>query len=468
MKPMPLLLLALAIGVVILGAYPAMVNMASLWITTDTYMHGAFILPLAWYLFKKMPTPDSLPSRPNNITLAALVVVWGAVYLLTLLTKVNLLQQIAVVGVLPVAFTGIFGWRYVWHYRTPFILAFLCVPVGDFLIPYLQTFTADMSVLMLQLSGVTVVHNGWYIRIAAADFRVAEACSGINFLISTFAVSCFYSFLFMTKWHKRALFISLGVIVPILANGLRVYMIIMVAELGNVEAATGVDHLVYGWIFFVFVLIILFTLGHFLQDPEPSNSESGVLVNWTSTAVRNGTAPAIAILSAALVGILFKSQLEPSGYQPISASSPALTRSQLNPQFPRADVSESWRAEGGWQAHRFAYRDENAVKKVIGYENHLFDKSRWSISHKEDALVGEVPVRQISLIDANGREGTLIVTYCTSGRFAVTPLGFKHLQLKTRLMEQRDGGVAILLFKPGKHTPELLREQTLLRACPKL
>lgn len=458
---------AAAIG----GAYPAIENMVSLWLTTDTYMHGAAILPLSLYLFKQMPSPDTLPKRASWITMIGLSLLWAVGYFLAHLTKVNLLQQIAVIGLIPVTFVCLFGWRYAWHYRTPLMLSFLCIPVGDFLIPYLQTFTADMSVFMLQLSGVTVLHNGWYIRIAAADFRVAEACSGINFLISTFAVSCFYAFLFMSKPYKRALFIALGVIVPILANGVRVYMIIMIAELGNVEAATGVDHLVYGWIFFVVVLIILFAIGHFLQDPEPAQNENGLIVSWKRALRQAGAAPSLIITALAVMGSIGAQTLSPANYQILTQKhgyNKSDVASLLAPQFPRADISETWLLNG-WMLHRFSYQDENALKKIVGYENHLFNKERWSIRDKTTHyLIPKLPVRRLTLIDANGQTGTLVLTYCTNNTFAATPLEFKKLQLMTRLLERQDGGVALLFFKLGEHEVTSLTPPALVHACQSL
>ena len=460
-----------AFAFAVLGAHPAMSNMVSLWFTTDTYMHGAAILPLSFYLFKKMQTPNTLPSSlnlPSSLSLAAL---WGAAYYIGLLSGVNLLQQVIVIGLIPMLFLSIFGWRYLWHYRTPLILIFLCVPVGDFLIPYLQTFTADMSVKMLKMSGVTVVHNGWYIRIAAADFRVAEACSGINFLISTFAASCFYAFLFMTKAYKRALFIALGIVVPVLANGVRVYLIIMVAELGNIEAATGVDHLIYGWIFFVIVLIMLFTIGHYMQDPEPTQKEDGMIIPWCEQVKSSAFNITHALIAFVVLSYVAKNALEDTVYLPIKENdgySERDARSKLNPSFPHADTSQHLNYEG-WEVHRFAYNNENATKKVVGYENHLFDKERWSIKEKSTVSIEEtLPVRVLTVIDASGTEGTLLVTYCSNGAFEATPLALKQQQLLQRLKHHRDGGVATLYFKLGLHDASSIPLEAFTHTCKRI
>ena len=41
----------------------------------------------------------------------------------------------------------------------------------------------------------------------------------------------------------------LSIVVPIVANGGRAYMIVMIGHLSGMKLAVGADHLVYGWVF---------------------------------------------------------------------------------------------------------------------------------------------------------------------------------------------------------------------------
>jgi hypothetical protein len=56
------------------------------------------------------------------------------------------------------------------------------------------------------------------------------------------------------------------VVVPIIANGLRAYMIVMIGHLSGMELATGVDHLIYGWLFFGLVMFIMFWIGSYWRE----------------------------------------------------------------------------------------------------------------------------------------------------------------------------------------------------------
>jgi hypothetical protein len=58
------------------------------------------------------------------------------------------------------------------------------------------------------------------------------------------------------------------VVVPIVANWLRAYMIVMIGHTSGMELATGVDHLIYGWLFFGLVMFIMFWIGSYWREDE--------------------------------------------------------------------------------------------------------------------------------------------------------------------------------------------------------
>lgn len=69
-----------------------------------------------------------------------------------------------------------------------------------------------------------------------------------------------------------------AILVPILANGFRAYMIVMIGHLSDMKLATGIDHIIYGWVFFGLVMLVLFYLGSIWRDP-PETFLSTVDVN---------------------------------------------------------------------------------------------------------------------------------------------------------------------------------------------
>ena len=52
-----------------------------------------------------------------------------------------------------------------------------------------------------------------------------------------------------------------ALVVPLVANWLRAYIIVMLGHLSGNKIATGVDHLIYGWVFFGIVIMVMFMIG---------------------------------------------------------------------------------------------------------------------------------------------------------------------------------------------------------------
>ncbi len=101
-----------------------------------------------------------------------------------------------------------------------------------------------------QAHRVPVYSNGAVIEIPAGTFAVAEACAGLRFLVATVAFGLFYAAQIYRGVLKRLIFIALCIVVPILANGLRVFGFIWAAQLLGSPTAAVADHLIYGWAFF--------------------------------------------------------------------------------------------------------------------------------------------------------------------------------------------------------------------------
>ena len=145
-------------------------------------------------------------------------------------------------------------------------------------------FTADFTVAMVQLTGIPVYREGTLFSLPTGNWSVVEACSGVRYLIASITLGTLYAYLTYTSYLKRTIFILASIIVPIIANGLRAFMIVMIAHLSDMKLALGVDHFIYGWIWFGIVIFAMFFVGSFWRDGEDKNASLPV---QTKTGVDN-------------------------------------------------------------------------------------------------------------------------------------------------------------------------------------
>ena len=269
MKPSVLLLGAFYL--LLLAVYTdTFFSMVTIWENSQTYAHGFLIIPITlWLIWERREYLAQLSLKPEYLAvvpLAGSVLLW----LLAFLVDALVIQQFALVAMLICGTWLIVGRAVSLAIAFPLGFLFFMVPVGDDLVPPMMEFTADFTVAAVKLSGIPVYREGLYFSLPTGNWSVVQACSGIRYLIASLTLGCLYAYLtYQTLW-KRGLFILASIIVPVLANGLRAYMIVIIGHLSGMELATGVDHLIYGWVFFGIVMLILFSIGAIWREPGPS------------------------------------------------------------------------------------------------------------------------------------------------------------------------------------------------------
>jgi len=248
--------------------FDTLLSMVNIWWRSDTFAHGFLIFPISLYLiWEKRILFHSLSIKPNlffYFILFGLSVLW----MFSAVVDVQVVMQFSVIMMLPAIVGALFGIKTLKKFAFPLFFLLFAVPFGEFLIPKLQDITALITVWGLELTGIPVFQEGLYISIPSGDFEVAVACSGIRYLIASLALGVLYAYLTYHKLYKRIIFIVLALIIPIIANGIRAYGIVMIAHLSDMKYATGVDHLIYGWLFFGVVIFLLFLIGSFWRDEE--------------------------------------------------------------------------------------------------------------------------------------------------------------------------------------------------------
>ena len=136
-------------------------------------------------------------------------------------------------------------------------------------------FTADFTVALIKMVGIPVYRDGLSFNLATGSWNVVEECSGVRYLIASFLLGSIYAYVNYSSTKKRVVFILLSLIVPVVGNGLRAFGIVMIGHFSGMKLAIGVDHLVYGWVFFGIIIFSLFYAGSFWRDAEDSFENSG-------------------------------------------------------------------------------------------------------------------------------------------------------------------------------------------------
>lgn len=306
--PTPLLALAAAWVALIAVTAPSWGEMLHQWWNIDTYAH-LLLVPFitAWLVALKEDELALMTPRPFR---AGLALVAGALALWCAgrVLGINLLAHAGAVAALQGAVVAVLGVRVSLLLALPLAMMSFLVPFGDEIVPQLQFITADIAIALTHWSGIPAEIDGIYIDTPAGLFIVAEACSGVKFLIAMVTLGVLVCFTRFASWRRRALFLAACVIVPILANGVRAWATIYVAQYVGAEKASGFDHIVYGWLFFAIVVAAM--LGGawrwFEREPEQYGWTAEALAGWgwVERAESGTLAPYVAALVIAAMAVI--------------------------------------------------------------------------------------------------------------------------------------------------------------------
>ncbi len=290
---------------VILGLFwQTALSMVDIWWRSETFAHGFLIAPISlWLIWRKRRELAALAPQSNPLGLVFLAG-FSLLWLVAHVVDILVIQQFALVGILITAVWTLLGTTVTWAIAFPLGFLFFAVPVGEGLIPPMMDFTADFTVKALQLTGIPVYREGTFFEIPSGNWSVVEGCSGVRYLIASATLGFLYAYLTYRSLSRRLIFIALSVIVPIFANGMRAYMIVMIAHLSDMKLALGIDHYIYGWVFFGLVMILLFWVGSFWREDDEPDPVRAAPLGGTARSTGNGINRKMTIMGAGVLAAL--------------------------------------------------------------------------------------------------------------------------------------------------------------------
>jgi EpsI family protein len=399
--------------------------------------------------------------------------------------EVSIVQHFALAALLQAAAYTLLGPQVTWAIAFPLAYLLFAVPVGEALIPPLQQVTAWFTVEGLRLTGIPVWWEGLHLVVPSGSFEVAEACSGLRYLIASVALGFLYAYLSYRSLWRRLAFIALSVAMPIVANGIRAYGIVMIAHLSDMKYATGIDHLIYGWLFFGLVVLLMFWIGSFWR--EPVNDASAItplslhppLAPVPGEYARRYVVWTLAVILVAAVGPLWADWINRAERGAVSVTlqaptavapwqGPEADAGDWEPKFSGADaVVRSQYLRDGRIVYLYVayYRQQRPDAKLVSSQNSLYDGKRWRYVSEEriKAPLGkdEWPLQATLLTDGQRRR-LVWSAYWEGGRLVVSPYVAKLWEAWDRLSGAHRGSALVAVAADYEVRPDeaesLLRE----------
>lgn len=229
--------------------------MAAAWGLDGDFVHGWAVPVLFIYFVIRAWKPMALEQISRNRW--GLLVAGFGVFLYVASAR-TLQPRVSQIGIPFLIFGGVlyvYGWRVARHMVFPAFFWWFGTHQ-----PGIQQATNALQILVTKscfhmgtFFGMDLVNSGTTIRSANSswsDLNIAEGCSGIRSLMALVMISASYGYLTQKSIWKMVVLFACSLPLALLANFLRIFTILVLAEMGFSKFAAGAYHDWAGLLFF--------------------------------------------------------------------------------------------------------------------------------------------------------------------------------------------------------------------------
>ncbi len=459
--------LLLSFGLIFYSYWDTFAHLFSQWNNVDNgeYAHGWLIVAVVVYLIwdkrlvlaKMQPRLDFRP--------VVLLPIIGFLWLIGALIDTNLLQIISVILILMLSVWFALGYRVAKVLLFAMLFIFFATPVWLPLQTIFQTFTVHAVYQMLVVMDIPVIRDGYLLTIPEGSFAVLEACSGLRYFLVAFALSTLFSYLNFYRFKIRLLYVLLFLVASLLANWLRVFVVIYAGHLTQMEHPYIHDHANLGWYIFLVMIVGLYWFGYkYLPkwDMPPPKKEKRSEVSNGQLMVTPVKGAAVLLVLALLVAppglsayLSGSVQMLPKnvGMPDIGewALLPASQDGLLLPDYKQADLTIGAAYQGQLEMVQAAvsfYSSSQRGVSLIDHANQIVDGVQWSLlaSEKSQQVQGG-QIKEVIVRPLMGPERVVWYWYRVGGRDATDKYEAKMFEVFGVLAGRPDG--ALIMISAG-------------------
>lgn len=176
----------------------------------------------------------------------------------------------------------------------PWLTSIVTIPppfgIDQSIVLALQSIAAMLSAEMLDFMQIVHLREGNTFEIAGESLLVEEACSGVNSLYTTIALSILIVQMWNLGWVHLGLLAIYGVAVDIIANAVRIFLIVLARSRFDLDLLAEPNHARLGIVVFLGVVVLLGSFSKFLDafllpfvealfesELKPNEKRSGLL-----------------------------------------------------------------------------------------------------------------------------------------------------------------------------------------------
>jgi exosortase len=241
------------------------------WTTVDDLDMGYPLLVLASYFIYKSIRNDTNATNTTNLFILPIVVLLSGLLFISDILDIKTLFFICFIVTYPVCIATVIGIITTQKLLVPWAIIAMAMPFWYILIPYLQTLTVNVVSFLSGLVSLTVLIEGNYFTIPSGTVHVAGGCSGLKYFMTAITLALISSAMNNRGIKFSFLSVICALLLALVANWARVFILLVVAYIGGVDQPIMRDHDLLGWVVFAALMTPWFFIDNFINKKAPTN-----------------------------------------------------------------------------------------------------------------------------------------------------------------------------------------------------
>jgi exosortase len=262
------------LAALLLFVLPPMIEVAQVNWTTEQGGHGPIVMATGlWLLYREWSRARHLAQPGNPLLGFTALAVLVPLYVVAGITGILELQVFFMYAAIVAGAYLLVGAALLRACWFPILYLAFALPPPDQVVAVLtqpvKIAISGAAVKFLYALGYPIGSSGVMIQIAQFELLVAAACSGLNSLLTLSAICMFY--VYLKNMNNKALFIGMALLVvpiAVLANFIRVLILILITYYLGEAAAQGFLHDFAGLLTFAAALATLMTIEAVITSPR--------------------------------------------------------------------------------------------------------------------------------------------------------------------------------------------------------
>lgn len=450
--------------------------MVGLWnqLATGDYGHGYVVIAISVYLIIRNRRVTAALTPCPNYWVLPVVLVSSLLWLLAALVDVQALQAASLLLLLMTIIWAVLGSQVTWKLLFPILFVGFAIPIWFPMAPLLQELTANAVFSVIRVLGLPAFRQENLIVLPAGTLIITEACSGLRYLMAALTLGTLYAYLNYATLPARMLVVLVAAGAAVLANILRVFIVVYLGYATEMQHPLVSDHLSLGWYLFGGLVIILVILdARFYRHHQPDLTGKKTVASGIQPDCHRQGNPQYTVLLLAVVllastgpAVVYMIDNQP-GHPGRTAELelPAGVGGWIGPVGGRDD----WEPEyHGALSYKQAYlKRGNSVTLFVGTYpvqrqgeelindlNRIGNRKVWRSVYARGQLrkAGDLGVLEQVLEKSNGEQLMVWYWYSVSGRYTTNAYQAKALQVLGLVTGEPQASVIAVAINPRDDT----------------